>query len=263
VPRVTTALLVAALFAPPAAAQEKAPPAAPRPLRVLFVGNSQVYFNDLPRMVELLAASAPADRPRVTAGRAVVGGASLESHWNKGDDKGTARAQISEGNWDFVVLQDIYTIRPESFDKHARLFTDLVRKHGGKPVLFATASVSTRYPQGFRDLHDPQAKAAAELKVPLAAAGKAWLTYWGPEPTADERLALYDKDKAHPGKAGSYLYACTLYAALTGQTPVGLTAGVQADGEETVPPPVARRMQEAAWAVHREANPAARPAGSP
>jgi len=260
VTRTATALLAVVLTAPPAAAQEKAPP---RPLRVLFVGNSQVYYNDLPRMVELLAASAPADRPRVTADRAVAGGASLESHWNKGDGKGTARARVAEGKWDFVVLQDIYTAQPDSFEKHARLFTALVRQHRGRVVLLATASVSNRYPQGFRDLHDTQAKAAADLKVPLAAAGKAWLTYWGAEPTADERLALYDPDKAHPGKAGSYLYACTLYAALTGYTPVGLTARVQKEGEDTVPPAAARRMQEAAWAVHREMNPAAGPAGKP
>jgi hypothetical protein len=88
--------LVALLTARPADAQDKNPPP-PKPLRVLFVGNSQVYYNDLPRTVELLAASAPADRPRVAPDRAVAGGASLESHWNKGTDKGTARAKIAEG----------------------------------------------------------------------------------------------------------------------------------------------------------------------
>ena len=32
-------------------------------------------------------------------------------------------------------------------------------------VLLATASVSSQYPQGFRDLHDTQTKAAADLKA--------------------------------------------------------------------------------------------------
>ena len=33
-------------------------------LQVLFIGNSQIYYNDLPRTVEAIAESAPADRPR-------------------------------------------------------------------------------------------------------------------------------------------------------------------------------------------------------
>src|SRR5215470_15788899 len=61
---------------------------------VLFIGNSQIFYNDLPRMVEALAESAPADRPRIRADCFVAGGASLEGLWNKGDGKGTARAKI-------------------------------------------------------------------------------------------------------------------------------------------------------------------------
>lgn len=246
------AVLALASLLPAGAALDKGPP---KPVRVLFVGNSQVYYNDLPRMVELLAASATADRPRVAPERAVAGGASLESHWNKGTGMGTARGRIVEGNWDFVVLQDIYNVKPDGFAKHAKLFDDLIRKHGGKTVLLATASVSTQYPKGFLDLHDMQAKLAGELKVPLAAAGRAWLTYWEAEPSAGERLALYAPDKAHPGKAGSYVYACTLYPILTGHSPVGLTARVQKEAEDTVTPAEAKRMQKAAWAVHNEMNP--------
>src|SRR5206468_1211797 len=79
-------------------------------LRVLFIGNSQVYYNDLPKMLEALAESAPADRPRVRADRFVSGGASLERMWNLGTATGSARAKILEGKWDFVILQDIYYV---------------------------------------------------------------------------------------------------------------------------------------------------------
>jgi hypothetical protein len=99
-----------------------------------------------------------------------------------------------------------------------------------------------------------------QLKVPVAAAGKAWLTYWGEKPTEEQRLALYDPDKAHPGKKGSYVYACTLYAALTGRTPVGLTNRIPKQPEETITPAEAKQFQEAAWRVHREVNPDPAPA---
>src|SRR6266436_5266826 len=63
--------------------------AAPQPIRVLFVGNSQMYYNHLHKIVEALAESAPKDRPRIRtdarpSDRAVAGGAILESHWKRG-----------------------------------------------------------------------------------------------------------------------------------------------------------------------------------
>jgi hypothetical protein len=234
----------------------------PRTLRVLFVGNSQVYYNDLPRMVEALSESAAKDRPRIQAERAVFGGASLESHWNRGAGKDTARAKIAEQTWDYVILQDIFNTRPESFTRHARLFHELIRQQGSRTILLSTASISAMYPKGFQELHDMHIALGKELKVPVAAAGLAWLSYWGEGPTPEQRLALYDPDKAHPGKKGSYLYACTLYAVLTGQSPVGLSHRIPGQPEETVSPAEAKQFQETAWRVHQEINgkePAAKP----
>ena len=51
------------------------------PRRVLFIGNSYTYVNDLPRTVEALGAATPG--AAVTAEMIAEGGASLLSHWNK------------------------------------------------------------------------------------------------------------------------------------------------------------------------------------
>jgi hypothetical protein len=225
-----------------------------RDLQVLFIGNSQIYYNDLPRLVEALADSAPEDRPRIRADRLVAGGASLERLWNAGTEKGTARAKIGEKKWDFVIVQEIYNVKPEGFNKYAPLFHELIQKNGSRTVFFCTASVSQLYPKGFHDLHEMQIALGKKLGVPVAAAGKAWLTYWGDMPTVEQRLALYDPDKAHPGKNGSYIYACTLYAVLTGQTPVGLTNRIPKQPADTVTEAEAKRFQEAAWKVHQEVN---------
>lgn len=228
--------------------------AKPRELDVLFVGNSQIFYNDLPRMVEALAESAPADRPRIRADRFVAGGAGLERLWNAGDGKGTARAKILEKKWDYVILQDIYFVKPDSFNKYAPLFHEVIRKNGSRTLLFCTASISSQYPKGFQGLHDMHIAMRRELKVPIAAAGQAWLSYWGEAPTEAERLALYHADKAHPGVKGSYIYACTLYAALTGHTPVGLTHRITKLPEDTVTSAQAKRFQEVSWRVHQEIN---------
>ena len=66
------------------------------------------------------------------------------------------------------------------------------------------------------------------------------------------RLALYDRDKAHPGRKGSYIYACTLYAVLTGQSPIGLTHRIPKQPEDTITSAEAKKFQEAAWRVHQE-----------
>jgi hypothetical protein len=245
------ALLVAGfVLVPNASADEKAA----KPIRVLFVGNSQVYYNDLPAIVEALADSAPAGAPRIKADRAVAGGASLESHWNRGTGKGTPRAKIAEEKYDYVILQEIYNARPESFNRHARLFHELIGQNGARTVLLSTASISTMYPKGFEELHSMHVALGKELKVPVAAAGNAWLDYWGKSPSEEQRLALYDADKAHPGKKGSYIYACTLYAALTGHSPVGLTSRIPKQPDDTIPAAEAKQYQEAAWRVHQDVN---------
>jgi hypothetical protein len=54
-------------------------------------------------------------------------------------------------------------------------------------------------------------------------------------------LNLYAADKRHPSLAGTYLAACTVYAALFRKSPVGLayTAGLDAA--------TARHLQTVAW----------------
>lgn len=240
-------LIAAMTGASAAAAQEKG--AAPaKQLRVLFVGNSQIYYNDLPRMVEALAESAPEDRPRTRADSFVSGGASLEGLWNRGTGKGAPRAKIAEEKWDYVVLQELFNAKPESFNRYAPLFHELIRRNGSRTVLFCTASMSQLYPKGFQELHDMHVAMGKKLKVPVAAAGKAWLACWGDKPSPEQRLALYDRDKAHPGKKGSYVYACTVYAALTGYSPLGLTHVIPKQPADTVTPAEAKKFQEAGLA---------------
>lgn len=259
--KITTSLPVLFILAagmPVAAQDEKVD--APRPIRVLFVGNSQFYFNDLHKIVETLADSAPKDRPRIVADakpsdRAVAGGATLESHWKKGTGKDTARGKIAGEKWDFVILQDYSGVTSkENFTEHARLFDALIRQHGARTVLFSTSHLANRVAKGFLDVHDRHVTLGKELHVPVAAGGKAWLTYWGDNPTEKQILDLYHADKGHPGPRGSYLYACTLYPILTGHSPVGLTHRIPNQPETTIPRADARRFQESAWRVHQEVN---------
>ncbi|MCE9530156.1 MAG: hypothetical protein K8T89_03320 [Planctomycetes bacterium] len=242
------------------AAEEKKEAAHSKPIRVLFVGNSQVYYNHLHRIVEALAESAPKDWPRIItdarpSDRSVAGGSTLEKHWNRGSGKDTARGKITDEKWDYVIIQEFYSYAsPESTDKYARLFHELIRENGAKMVLLCTSHVFDKYPKGFQEIHDAHVALGRTLQVPVAAAGRAWMIYWGDNSTEEQRLDLFDKDRGHPGKKGSYIYACTLYALLTGRSPVGLTNRISNEPENTITPAQAMKFQEAAWQAHQETN---------
>src|SRR5438105_14917049 len=124
----TALVFLVAVTGGPVARTQEPGKAKAKDLHVLFIGNSQIYYNDLPRMVETLAESAPADRPRIRADRFVAGGASLDRLWNAGDGKGTARAKILEKKWDYVILQDIFYVKPDSFNKYAPFFHELIQE---------------------------------------------------------------------------------------------------------------------------------------
>jgi len=91
-----------------------------RATRVCFVGNSFVYYNDLPRILEAIAAPlSDLNEGGVLTGHCLRGGASLPGLWRRG-----GRSELSESffdfgpktvhdllfdskeHWDFCVLND-------------------------------------------------------------------------------------------------------------------------------------------------------------
>ena len=221
-------------------------------MRVLFVGNSQMYTCDLPRMVEEMAASAPPEAPRIEVGRAILGGRGLHGYWEAGTGPGMPQTAISTGGWQVVILQEAYDIWDEPFDDYVGRFHALVQAKGARSLLFATASVSKLFPDGFHKLNDTQLAWGRAHGVPCAAAGYTWLEYLGPEPDRARLLDLYSPDAAHPGAKGTYLYACLLYAHLTGKSPEGLARSFAHLGGEIVTEQEAARMQAIAWKRYQE-----------
>ena len=70
----------------------------PTPLRILFVGNSLTYINDVPALV---VAIGRANQRILQCEQVTAPDLSLEDHWRLGD----ARRAIARGGWDIVVLQ--------------------------------------------------------------------------------------------------------------------------------------------------------------
>ena len=112
------------------------------PLRVLFVGNSYTYVNDLPGMFTRLAA---AGKPavKVETQSIVVGGATLRMHINSG----AVTKALAASHWDYVVLQEqshlgVASLADvEPFQASARELDAAIKKAGAKTVFYLTWSV--------------------------------------------------------------------------------------------------------------------------
>lgn len=192
--------------------------------RVLFVGNSLTEANELPLMVEALAAAG--GRP-LRAESIVYGGASLEDHWGR-----QTQQRIAAGGWRFVVLQQGPSALLDSrvnLREWTRRFDEAIRRAGGRTGLYMVWPESYR-PQAFPDVSESYRLAAQDVGGILLPAGDAWTAAWQRQPS----LPLYGPDGFHPSSAGSYLAALTIYGGLTGGSPVGLPRTLQLRSGRTV-----------------------------
>lgn len=193
--------------------------------RVLFIGNSLTYVNDLPGTFASLARS---------GNHHVVTGMVAEGGWTFSDHAKSARTleAIQTGHWNYVVLQEQSEIpaleqpRMTGMYPSARLLVEKVRKAGEKPLFFLTWAHHDGAPElglpGF-DAMQVQLEAgylqiARELDAPIAPAGDGWLEARKLHPQLD----LWQSDGTHPSEQGTYLAACVFYAVIFRQSPVGL-----------------------------------------
>jgi hypothetical protein len=227
-----------------ACGQASAPPA-PEGARVLLVGNSLTYFNDLPGMVQGLANSAGLDWEIHSV---TLGGASLDDHIQEG----TAVRFLADEHWDFVVLQQGPSTQPDSranLRHGVASFRPLVEQAGGRVALYQVWPDSTwsadRFVADFDRVRDSYALAARDADGIFLPAGEAWRTAWSSYP----QFHFYGPDAFHPSADGSYLAALTIVAGLSGKSVVGLsTRLVDRSGQLLidVPPATALRLQQAA-----------------
>jgi hypothetical protein len=202
-------------------------------VRVLFLGNSYTYVNDLPGMFRHLA---HAGGRNVATGMVANGGETLAQHAASAD----SLAAITGSHWQYVVLQEQSEIpalasawQSEMYPA-ARSLVDAVRGTGATPVLLETWAHQAGLATAGLDNAGMQAAIDAgyetlgnDLGVTVVPAGQAWAAARRIDPT----IVLWQSDGSHPSVAGTYLVACVVYARLFGASPVGLgdTEGLPLD----------------------------------
>jgi len=193
--------------------------AADRPVRILFIGNSLVYTNDLPGMVRRIADVAHKD---VITKAVAFPNFSLEDHL--ADHR--AEAAIRGGQWDFVVLQQgpsgLESSR-RALIRDAETFAEMVdRKRTEVALLGVWPSLDRR--SDFARVGESYRRAALAVHGRSIAAGEAWRAI-----LARSRIALYGSDGFHPSPTGSFVAAMSVYRTLIGPLPADIGHYERAD----------------------------------
>lgn len=180
------------------------------PLRVLFLGNSLTYVNDLPQMVEAISSKGIR---RVETGMIAGPNYGLEDLWRER----RVHESIRSGRWDVVVMQQGPSALPESranLVAWAKKFGDLIREHGAEPALYMVWPASNRASDRQR-VAESYRVAADACGCRLLPAGEAWQAAW----KRNGRLSLYGVDGFHPNREGTFLAALVIWSELTGEAP--------------------------------------------
>jgi uncharacterized protein DUF4886 len=203
--------------------------------RVLFIGNSYTYVNDLPTMFATLATSGGHS---VKTGMLAEGGATLADHAASVD----TATMLAATRWSIVVLQEqsqipsVDALRQNQMYPAARALVRMVRAAGAAPIFFLTWAHRDGWPEnGLANygsmqsaIDDGYLAIAGEQSTTVAPVGYAWWTLLTEEPTA----GLWLDDGSHPTPEGTYLAACVFYATIFRQSPLGLDYHADLPGDK-------------------------------
>ncbi|GAM96506.1 hypothetical protein U91I_00125 [alpha proteobacterium U9-1i] len=223
--------LASAALAPYAGAQAA-------PTRILFIGNSQTYVNNVPALVQATYASVGLACETAMVAKPNF---SLEDHWGDGD----ARRELDRGGWSFVVLQQGPSSRADSranLRDYAVRFAPLITDIGARPALYSVWPTRDRR-EDFERASESYALAADDAGALLCPVAKAWRAAM----QADASVQLYAPDDLHAGIYGSYLAALVIFSVLSERSPVGLPTTLTFEGQAArVPEDTAAVLQAAA-----------------
>ena len=220
------------------------------PERVLFVGNSYYYYNNSlhNHVSNLVKAADPALGAKLQFKSATIGGSALHQH-NIAHLTEPGRIGVSQP-FQWVVMQGgsgepLSVARREVFRKTAASHAELVKARGGQVALYMThVYVKPHKQQKATNIQATESlyvEVGNEIGALVIPVGLAFEEAYRRDPD----LKLHHPDGTHPSLLGTYLAACTTYAVLYAQTPVGNV--YRAEG--AIDDPLATRLQQVAQDV--------------
>lgn len=206
-------------------------------LNILFLGNSLMYYNDMPELFEKMAKTMG---KKVNVRSVTKGSATISDFANEKTDVGAEATQLLENNpWDIVIIEPSRRISPyentvkEAELASAKMIQALAKNAGGDVLLYSVwgnnngsvgeykadssslsyssvaSHVMARKPHT-AFLHQVNLEFAEALGgVKLAPAGYAFENCM-----SKYDYDLYHSDERHPSPIGSYLAAAVIYVTI-------------------------------------------------
>ncbi|NLT58590.1 MAG: SGNH/GDSL hydrolase family protein [Clostridiales bacterium] len=182
-------------------------------MKILFIGNSHTFFNDMPEMLHLFGQARGIDIDSV---QNTAGGRGLDWQAAQFD----VRYNVLFGRYDYIVLQHIAHPFPgrENLLEGAGLLMPFLERSGAKLVAYLPWSEKALPERQAEITEAHRALIAQYPEMLLAPVGLVWddLRHSHPE------IELYFRDGEHASPLGSYLIAATIFRLLTGQRTEGL-----------------------------------------
>ncbi len=197
-------------------------------LKVLFIGNSYTYSNDLPSQIKAMAKEHD-DVSSIEIKLFTPGGAQLKDHLNSS----FTMSVLEDGEWDIVIFQgnSLETLKdPIGFKVSALKLAEIAIEAGTKVYFFETwareknhsiysKSWSGGTPAEMQNrISHIYTSVTKELPVTIIPIGRTWEGFIKLYPA----IELHSTDGSHPTPGGSYLTACTIFTVLFEQDPTEL-----------------------------------------
>lgn len=169
-----------------------------KPVKVLFVGNSLTYTNDLPQLVKKTARQKGVSlKTKMIA----FPNYAIEDHWNDG----VVQKEIKKNSYDFVILQQGPSSQPpgrKMLFEYGKKFSDLCKKNDAQ-LCYLMVWPSLTYYHTFDGVIKNYREAAAENDAILCPVGEVWKAHFD----VTENLDYYSFDGFHPSLKGSQVAA--------------------------------------------------------
>lgn len=169
-------------------------------MKVLFIGNSHTYYNDMPQIFKEIC-----EKNSVTTSVTMLtkGGMGFDYHVNEEQ----VRFNLLYGDYNYVFLQ--HTAHPfgdeEVMFKAAEQLHEIIKKTATTPILYMTWTEKSN-PQGQERMSKAYFDLGKKLCIPVSPVGLVWEEYQKRYPNAE----LYFTDGEHASVLGSTLVAYTL-----------------------------------------------------
>lgn len=180
-------------------------------MRILFIGNSHTYMNDMPELARRMIENASGEKCEVFM--LAYSGRSLK--WHMDEEYFSERFNILHGKYDYCVIQEqAHPMGPEEDTiSYSSKIAELCKKVGTIPVIFETWAEKSK-PENQVEMNCRYRNLAIKLDAKLAPIGEIWT-----ETLNSSDIELYFRDGAHASAVGDYLIAMVLTKVITGKLP--------------------------------------------